>query len=98
MTGKEEAITHLAGPPVGVSRRDAELRLLDDDLWFLGPEGRFGFEPEQAVRQWGETVDALGPFIHIAERMNDATYQAMVDARARAVEALRRSQEREAKA
>jgi hypothetical protein len=94
MTDKEATLTHLTEGLPGITQRDAELRLLDEDLWLLGPEGRVGLEPEEAVEQWSEAVRALGAFIHVAEHMNEATYQALVDAKVRAGEALMRARER----
>ena len=99
MEDREQWIEYLSGPDskIGISRREAELRLVDPDLWLLDPEGRYSFEDEEAVRQYSEAIDALQTFIHLAERyVNEATVQLLIDARVRAEEALRRAQARAA--
>ena len=93
---REEWIEDLSGPevPPGPQRSEAELRVVDADLWILEPESLYGFEPEEAVEQWVRAVDALGCLAEVAAFINEATLQAVQDARARAEEALRRARER----
>ncbi len=99
LTEREEWIEHLAddspGAP-GVSREDAELRMVDDDLWMLFPECRYEFPVgEQSVRQWRDAVDALeGLSIAFENLGNDALQHAIGDAHVRASEALRRHRQR----
>ncbi|MDQ3920997.1 MAG: hypothetical protein M3248_01395 [Actinomycetota bacterium] len=56
----EQEIVYLSGPdsPIGISRHDAQLRLVDDDLWLLDAEGRYGFEDDEAVQQWAQAVES----------------------------------------
>jgi hypothetical protein len=97
MNDREAAIERLSGPnsTIGTDRRDAELRTADLDLWIQDPEVLFGFEPEDAVKQWSKAVAVLSSFADVAEHINEATLQAMMDARERARVALVRAQERE---
>jgi hypothetical protein len=94
----EQEIVYLSGPdsPIGISRHDAQLRLVDDDLWLLDAEGRYGFEDDEAVQQWAQAVDAIQIFIHMGRYVNEATEQLLIDARVRAEEALRRARARAA--
>ena len=70
--------------------------MLDDDLWLLEPELRYGFEGEEAVEEWRE---ATRVFLNIAGIINDlagpgAVAQTFQDAHIRAEEMYRRAQER----
>ena len=58
------------------------------------PELLYGFEPEEALTQWTKAIDALRAFADAAEHINEATVQAVMDAKARAEEALVRARER----
>jgi hypothetical protein len=93
---REEWIAHLSGPdsPVGTTRRDAELRTVDLDLWIQTPEVLHGFEPEDAVEQWTKAVEAMDSLVPVADLINEATAQCVLDGRERAQEALRRARER----
>ena len=55
---REEAIDY--------SRRDAEFRMVDADLWIQDPELLYGFEPEEAHEQWMKAYAALGSFADVA--------------------------------
>jgi hypothetical protein len=82
---REEAIDY--------SRRDAEFRMVDADLWIQDPELLYGFEPEEAHEQWMKAYAALGSFADVAAHINEATLQAVLDARERARQALVRAKE-----
>jgi len=89
-------LEYMSGPgsPIGATRREAELAMLDDDLWLLEPEGRLPMEPEEAVQEWSRAADALQTLEHVAGHVNPAAEQAVLDAKLRAEEALRRARER----
>jgi len=76
------------------SRRNAELRMVDADLWIQDPELLCGFEPVEAVEQWTKAYVALESFADLAAHINEATLQAVLDARERARRALVGAQER----
>jgi hypothetical protein len=84
----------------GMDRVEAEQVLVDDDLWLLMPEQRFGFPPnEESVRQWEQTVQLIRALSEGVTNMvpslpNRAATQLIWDAQARAEEALRRVRER----
>jgi hypothetical protein len=80
----------------GISRRDAELRLLDDDLWLLIPDSRIGLEPRDAVIEWHNTVYWMGAIANVAAmNLDDGGLRQLIwDARERAEEALRRAKKR----
>ena len=75
-------------------RRDAELRMVDADLWIQDPELLYGFEPVEAVEQWTKAHVALESFADLAAHINEATLQAVLDARERARQALVRARKR----
>ena len=75
-------------------RRDAELRMVDADLWIQDLELLYGFEPEEAVEQWTKAYVALESFADLAAHINEATLQAVLDARERARQALVRARKR----
>ncbi|MBV9455227.1 MAG: hypothetical protein JOZ19_14115 [Rubrobacter sp.] len=87
-------------PPENLHRtegRDAELPMLDNDLWILAPEQRSGLVGKEAVRQWEEAVQFVEGMVSLAddpELFADATQMLLADALARAEEALRRARER----
>ena len=83
---REEAIEY--------PRRDVELRMLDADLWIQDPELLCSFEPKEAVEQWTKAYVALESFADVAAHINEATLQAVLDARERARQALVRAKER----
>jgi len=95
---REREIEQLVGE-IGMERAEAERVLEDDDLWLVYPEVRYGFEGEEAVRQWEgacefasalcEGFAAQGPPV-----IDEATQQLLWDMRRRAEEALRRARER----
>jgi hypothetical protein len=93
---REEWIEHLSGTDseIGISRREAELRTLDLDLWIQTPEVLHGFEPEEAVEQWTKAVEAMDSLVPVADLINEATAQCVLDARERAQEALVRARKR----
>jgi hypothetical protein len=95
MAKKEEVLRHLV-EVCGVSRREAEARLLDEDLWMLDPELRCAasLEGEEAVEQWEHAVrfaDWLGDDNPV---LGEAAQHLVWDMRVRAEEALRRARER----
>jgi hypothetical protein len=59
MNKREEVIEYLSGEESSIGRdhREAELSLLDDELWIVEPELRYGFEAEEAVKQWRRAAD-----------------------------------------
>jgi hypothetical protein len=96
MEDREAAPEHLSGPdsPVGTDRRAAELRMVDADLWIQDPELLYRFEPEDAVEQWTKAYVVLDSFADVAAHINEATLQAVLDARERTRVALVRAGER----
>jgi hypothetical protein len=59
MTDREAMIECLTEGDPGISREEAERRMLDDDLWLAHPERRWTApSDEEAVEQW-ETVHDL---------------------------------------
>lgn len=52
MTGRQETMDNLVNGPPGLAAEEAELAMLDDDLWVLPPDQRLAAEGEEAVRQW----------------------------------------------
>ena len=75
-------------------RRNAELRVVDADLWIQDPELLYGFEPVEAVEQWTKAYVALESFADLAAHINEATLQALLDARERGRQALVGAKER----
>ena len=75
-------------------RRNAELRMVDADLWIQDPELPYGFEPVEAVEQWTKDYVALESFADLAAHINEATLQAVLDARERRRQALVGAKER----
>ena len=55
MSEREKMLEHLV-KEVGISREEAERRMLDDDLWVLQSERRFAPEDEEAVEEWRKAV------------------------------------------
>jgi hypothetical protein len=98
----EETAAAIRGlmPPENLHRtdgRDAGLRMVDNDLWILAPEQRYGLVGKEAVRQWEEAVQFVGGMVSLAEDPElfpDATQMLLADALARAEEALRRARQR----
>jgi hypothetical protein len=102
---REQMIEYLSGPesPIGASRHDAELRLVDDDLWaYVLPEHRFGvqFEGEEGVRQFEAAYAYYGAemqkMVNLQECgiVNEAVLQVALLAEGVAYEALQRARER----
>lgn len=97
----EQEIKYLTDT-VGLSEEAARLRLRDEDLWLLRPDGRFDEElvGEEGVRAWEEAVTlahAIGNMVSNGPgtiQANPAITQLVWDADARAQEALRRARER----
>lgn len=98
MTEHEEAIRDLVDGPAGLTWEEAELRMRDDDLWILYPEGRYDGKIERAgaVEQWEEAVDFAYQLQYVAHSrlMNYAVRQLLSDIRDRSQEALHRARER----
>jgi hypothetical protein len=97
---REEMIEHLTEYVTG-DRKEAELRMLDDDLWLLHPELRYSFEGEEAVREWERSLTLVRALYEFAMThhgpypfFSDSTTWLIGDAEARAEEALRRARER----
>lgn len=98
MSEREQTLKRLVDD-VGMSPRQAELVMRDDDLWLLEPESRWPWEGEDAVSQWHDArafVMTLseGFTAHGAGVVNDATVQLLRDLEERAEEALRRARAR----
>ena len=77
--------------------RDAGLPMVDNDLWILAPEQRYGLVGKEAVCQWEEAVQFVEGMVSLAEDPElfaDATQMLLADALARAEEALRRARKR----
>ena len=87
-------------PPESLHRTegcDTGLCRVDNDLWMLPPEQRYGFVGKETVRQWEEAVQFVEGMVSLAEDPElfaDATQMLLADALARAEEALRRARER----
>jgi hypothetical protein len=83
---------------VGLSEREIELRMRDDDLWLLGHEFRFAWEPgEEDVAQWKVAADfayALAFGFNESGAIPDSLRMAFWDMRDRTAEALKRAKER----
>ncbi len=90
-TEYEEQIRYLTGRAggIGLSRDEAELRLLDDDLWLVPPEQRYTFESEAGAREWDEAARHFDHRAYIAQEdpmyslaaaqlYQDAAYRARV--------------------
>ncbi len=97
---REEMIEHLTEYVTG-DRKEAELRMLDDDLWLLHPELRYSFEGEAAVREWERSLVLARALYEFAMNhhghhafFSDSTIWLIGDAEARAEEALTRARER----
>jgi hypothetical protein len=58
MSEREKMLEHLV-KEVGISREEAERRMLDDDLWVLQSERRFAPEDEEAVEEWRKAVSSF---------------------------------------
>ena len=59
MSEREKMLEHLV-KEVGISREEAERRMLDDDLWVLQPERRFAPEGEEPWRSGGKLSPPSG--------------------------------------
>ena len=68
--------------------------MIDADLCIQDLELLYGFEPEEAVEQWAKAYVALESFADLAAHINEATLQAVLDARERARQALVRARKR----
>ncbi len=81
---------------IGISREDAELRMVDDDLWVLHPGSRYPFPAgEDSVEEWDRAVDALEGLYWASQSLgNRAFKQAISDAHERAIAALYRARQR----
>ncbi len=72
---REETIEYLV-EKIGLSREDAELRMVDDDLWVLYPECRYEFPVgEKSVRQWRDAVSALESLSIAVEFLDNGALQ-----------------------
>ncbi len=81
---------------IGTSRQEAELRMLDDDLWILHPGSRYAFPAgEESVEEWDRAADALEGLYWASQSLgNRAFKQAISDAHERAIAALYRARQR----
>lgn len=96
MTASEaEELTHLT-ERVGVTRREAELMLENDDLWtMLVPEERFAHEdPEEEARKWEEASLVLDDAGKLVLWHSEAAFAAIVDAASRCEVAAKQARER----
>jgi hypothetical protein len=81
----------------GIDRRDAELRVVDLDLWIADPMGLYGLEGEDAVEQWADAARYARAQVEMVSHyvgFSDAVKQLVFDAQDRAQEALRRASAR----
>jgi hypothetical protein len=102
MTEREQAIERLMAFPLHMERERAERHVRDDDLWLIEPELREGLEGEAAVRSWRQAVGfaeafAEGFTLSMNSPAGEATVHLLWDMHRRALEALRRAEERAAK-
>ena len=96
MTASEtEELRHLT-ERVGVTRREAELMLENDDLWtMLVPEERFVHEdPEEEARKWEEASLVLYDAGTLVLWHSEAPFVAIVDAASRCNAAAERAKAR----
>ena len=99
---EEKTLRRLMGD-VGLTREEAEARLVDEDLWLVDPARRWAFEGEEGVRQW-ETAYAFARALAEgfadppSPAINEATVQLLWDLRDRAEVALRRARSRTSRA
>ena len=96
MTDREQRIQDLM-EEISCEREQAEIRMLDDDLWLLHPSMRMWFAGEEAVEEWEEAagfVRGLTEGFANYWFLNEATRQLIWDLEQRAEEALRRARER----
>ena len=96
MTASEtEELAHLT-ERVGVTRREAELMLENDDLWtMLVPEQRYVHEdPKEEARKWEEASLMLNDAGTLVLWHSEAAFAAMVDAASRCKAAAQRARER----
>lgn len=94
---RDEMMKHLM-EVCGISEREAELRLLDDDLWLLIPDSRISLEPMEAAIEWKNTLYWMRAIRNFAMMNLDVEtsglMQLICDAEERAEEALRRAKKR----
>lgn len=90
-----EELRHLT-ERVGVTPREAELMLENDDLWtMLVPEQRFVHEdPEEEARKWEEASLMLYDAGTLVIWHSEAAFAAIVDAACRCKAAAERARER----
>ena len=96
MTASEtEELAHLT-ERVGVTHREAELMLENDDLWtMLVPEQRFVHEdPEEEARKWEEASLMLYDAGTLVLWHSEVAFAAIVDAASRCKAAAARARER----
>ncbi len=98
MTDRERLIEEMMRPATGMSREEAEARLVDDDLWLVHPESRFVLEGEEALAEWEQTANFANSlaegFSAINPGVNRTTQQLLWDMSCRANAAFRRAKER----
>jgi hypothetical protein len=85
----------------GISRHDAELRFVDDDLWVLPHELRFSYEGEEALRKLEHATSELWQLCRFTSDLessfSDVTRMALWDAYERMAIARGRARERVAR-
>lgn len=97
MSERERRIKDLVEGDAGLTPEEAELRLLDDDLWLVDPESRVGLEGEEAAIQWHNARAFIGGLINgLTEYFaadSQATIQALLDCEERCDIACKRAEE-----
>jgi hypothetical protein len=101
---REQMLEYLTSERMGIPREEAELMLVDDDLWIIEPPSRYTFTGEEVVRGWSKAVDFAAmlsegfgnpsSFTGFTRGFQGAIQQMLLDMRERAEEALRRAKER----
>jgi hypothetical protein len=94
MDERQETLEYLTGP-VGISLEEAEQILADDDLFLNDPGSRYGYEPEEAIKVWGEAQEKLYHLSEVATEVFGIGVSVLLqDAWLRAAELRRRAEER----
>jgi hypothetical protein len=83
---------------IGIEGEEAKQMLVDDDLWLVHPELRYGIEPDEEVRVWKEAVKKMSAMystaLHEDLYGNVAVTQCLADGLTRAEVKLVRARER----
>jgi uncharacterized protein YoxC len=94
MDERQETLEYLTGP-VGVSLEEAERIMADSDLLLNDPGSRYGYEPEEAMKMWGEAQEKLYHLSEVATEVFGIGVSVLLqDAWLRAAELRRRAEER----